>query len=210
MEVLTRILFLLEQQRKQQKDLADFLGINKNNITDWKSGKSKSYNKYLYQIATYLNTTPEYLKGETDIKEKPVQSFDNIFPIEKKKIPLLGEIACGEPIYANEDRESYVVSGTDIDADFCLKAHGDSMIGARILDGDIVFIKKTDVVNNGEIAAVIIEDEATLKRVYYYPDAGKLVLNAENPKYEPLVYVGDELNQIHILGKAIAFQSDVV
>ena len=66
------------------------------------------------------------------------------------------------------------------------------------------------MVNNCEIAAVIIEDEATLKRVYYYPDAGNLVLNAENPKYEPLVYVGDELNQIHILGKAIAFQSDVV
>lgn len=72
LEVLTRILLLLEQQQKQQKDLADFLGINRNNITDWKSGKSKSYNKYLYQIATYLNTTPEYLKGETDIKEKPV------------------------------------------------------------------------------------------------------------------------------------------
>lgn len=67
MEVLTRILSLLDQQKKQQKDLADFLGINKNNITDWKSGKSKSYNKYLYQIAAYLNTTPEYLKGETDI-----------------------------------------------------------------------------------------------------------------------------------------------
>jgi repressor LexA len=66
------------------------------------------------------------------------------------------------------------------------------------------------VVNNGKIAAVIIEDESTLKRMYYYPDAGKLVLNAENPKYEPLVYVGDELNQIHILCKAIAFQSDVV
>ena len=161
-------------------------------------------------IANYLNTTVEYLLGETDVKEKPMKSFENIFPIAKKKIPLLGEIACGEPIYANEDRESYVVSGTDIDADFCLKAHGDSMTGARILDGDIVFIKKTDVVNNGEIAAVIIEDEATLKRVYYYPDTGKLVLNAENPKYEPLVYVGDELNQIHILGKAIAFQSDVI
>lgn len=67
LEVLTRILSLLDQQKKQQKDLADFLGINKNNITDWKSGKSKSYNKYLYQIAAYLNTTPEYLKGETDI-----------------------------------------------------------------------------------------------------------------------------------------------
>ena len=83
MEALTRMLSLLEQQQKQQKDLADFLGINKNNITDWKSGKSKSYNKYLYQIATYLNTTPEYLKGETDIKEIPSdKSSNNLSPEE--------------------------------------------------------------------------------------------------------------------------------
>ena len=210
MSTINKIVALINASGFTNAEIAQQLNLNQQVITDWKSGKSKSYNKYLYQLAELLHTTPEYLKGETDIKEKPVQSFDNIFPIEKKKIPLLGEIACGKPIYANEERESYVVSGTDIDADFCLKAHGDSMIGARILDGDIVFIKKTDIVNNGEIAAVIIEDEATLKRVYYYPDAGKLVLNAENPKYEPLVYVGDELNQIHILGKAIAFQSNVV
>lgn len=107
-------------------------------------------------------------------------------------------------------RESYVIAGTDINADFCLRAHGDSMVGARILDGDIVFIKKADIVNNGEIAAIIIGDEATLKRVYYYPEKGTLVLRAENPKYEPLVYASEELNEIHILGKAIAFQGDVI
>ena len=83
------------------------------------------------------------------------------------------------------------------------------MSGARILDGDIVFIKEADVVNNGEIAAVIIDNEATLKRVYYYPEQGKLVLQAENPKYPPLVYVGEELNEIRILGRAVAFQSDI-
>ena len=83
------------------------------------------------------------------------------------------------------------------------------MIGARILNGDIVFIKEMPMVNNGEIAAVIIDNEATLKRVYYYPENGKLVLQAENPKYEPLVYIGEELNQIRILGKAVAFQSDI-
>lgn len=137
-------------------------------------------------------------------------TFDNLFTIEKKKIPLLGDIACGKPIYADEDRESYVIAGTDINADFCLRARGDSMIGARILDGDIVFIQHMEMVNNGDIAAVIIGDEATLKRVYYYPEKGKLVLNPENPKYEPLVYIGEELNEIHILGKAIAFQSDVI
>ena len=61
-----------------------------------------------------------------------------------------------------------------------------------------------------QIAAVIIGDEATLKRVYYYPDKQKLVLQAENPKYEPFVYVGSELDEINIIGKAIAFQSDVI
>ena len=97
----------------------------------------------------------------------------------------------------------------DIDADFCLRAKGDSMIGARIMDGDIVFIRNQPMVDNGEIAAVIIDDEATLKRVYYDRDAGKLMLVPENPKYSPLMYVGEELNNIRILGKAVAFQSDV-
>ena len=147
-------------------------------------------------------------KGAQKIRELNNQ-FDNIFPIETKKFPLLGEIACGEPIYADEDKESYIEAGADIKADFCLKAKGDSMINARILDGDIVFIRKQPMVDNGEIAAVIIDDEATLKRVYYYPEKNKLVLNPGNPKYEPLVYVNEELNEIRILGKAVAFQSTV-
>ena len=83
------------------------------------------------------------------------------------------------------------------------------MIGAGIHDGDIVFIRKQDIVDNGQVAAVIIDNEATLKRVYFYPDKAKLVLQAENPQYEPLVYVGEELEDIHILGRAIAYQSDV-
>lgn len=83
------------------------------------------------------------------------------------------------------------------------------MINARIHDGDIVFVRSQDTVENGEIAVVIIEDEATLKRYFYYPDQSKLVLQAENPKYEPFVYCGLELQNVKVLGKAIAFQSDV-
>ena len=142
--------------------------------------------------------------------KKSLPPYDNIFQIEKKKIPMLGEIACGEPIFANEDRESYVLVGTDINADFCLKAKGDSMIGARILDGDIVFIREQTIVDDGEIAAVIIDDEATLKRVYYEKEKNRLTLQAENPKYRPLSYEGEELDHIQILGKAVAFQSDIV
>jgi repressor LexA len=83
------------------------------------------------------------------------------------------------------------------------------MKDARIQNGDIVFVKKADIVNNGEIAAVIINDEATLKRVYYYPESSKLMLIAENSNYEPMVFTGDELEKIHIIGRAIAFKSNI-
>lgn len=139
-----------------------------------------------------------------------IETNDNIYPISVKKFPLLGEIACGEPIFVNEDRESYIMSGTDIDADFCLKAKGDSMIGARILDGDIVFIKKTDIVDNGEIAAVAVGDEVLLKRFEYAKEENILALHSENPMYKTKRYSGEELEHIRVLGKAVAFQSDII
>ncbi len=113
-------------------------------------------------------------------------------------------------IYADEDRESYIMAGTDIQADFCLKCKGDSMINARINDGDIVFIRQQNMVNNGEIAAVIIDNEATLKRFYYYKEANLVILKAENPKFKDLEYKDERLNEIRIIGKAVAFQSDVI
>ncbi len=125
-------------------------------------------------------------------------------PMPKKKIPMLGKIACGEPIYADEDFDTFVEVNSDLKADFCLTCSGDSMINANTFDGDIVFIRKQDIVDDGQIAAVIIEDEATLKRVYYDRKNNRLTLQAENPKYCPLVYIGEELNSIRILGKAVA------
>ena len=173
----------------------------------------------LETIADFFNCDLDYLLGKSDIvnmtqyKGLMLQqnaAFDNIFPIHTVRIPFLGEIACGEPIYADEDRESYVLAGTGIKADFCLRAKGDSMINARILDGDIVFIRRQDMVENGEIAAVIINDEATLKRVYYYRDKNLLILKPENPAYQDLIYTNEELETIKILGKAVAFQSDAI
>lgn len=167
----------------------------------------------IVKFAQVLGVTPSYLMGwedepsEPDALEVLMEKYDNIKPVKLKRFPLLGEIACGEPIFADEDKESYVMADMDINADFCLTAKGDSMINARINDGDIVFIKEMPMVDNGDIAAVIIDDEATLKMVYYYPDKGKLVLYPENPSYEPFIYVGEELNTIRILGKAIYFMS---
>lgn len=192
-----------------QEELATAAGTKKQTIHKYETGIiSNIPASKIKAIADKLGTTPAYLMGWEDVNI-PFEGHPDIFPITYKKFRVLGEIACGKPIYADEDRETVILADSKIDADFCLYAKGDSMIGARIMDGDIVFIKNQPTVDNGEIAAVIIDDEATLKRVYYYPDKNKLVLNPENPKYEPLVYIGDELNTIRILGKAVAFQSAV-
>ena len=82
------------------------------------------------------------------------------------------------------------------------------MINARIFDGDIVYIRQQDTIESGEIAAILIDDEATLKRVRLYSD--HVVLEPENPQYRPRVYWGEEMNNVHILGKAIAFTSSVL
>lgn len=206
---------LREQKKISQLKLANDIGVSRSTIAMWETERSQPDNDNLKLLSNYFNVSIDYLLGGNDKidfakhADDSHESYDNIFKIKKHRIPLLGEIACGQPIFASEDRESYVEAGTNINADFCLKAKGDSMINARILDGDIVFIREQPMVENGEIAAVIINNEATLKRVYYYKDEGKLILQAENPSFAPLMYVGQELNEVRILGKAIAFQSDV-
>jgi len=145
--------------------------------------------------------------GWTNEKQDAIQA-DNLFRIETRQFPMLGNIACGEPIFAEEQRELYINAGTELKADFCLRAKGDSMIGARIYDGDIVFIREQPDVENGEIAAVQIEDEVTLKRVYKYEN--RLELRPENPTHKVLNYEGETLNHIRILGKAVVFQSKVI
>ncbi len=109
----------------------------------------------------------------------------------------------------SEEWEGSIEAGSNLKVDYCLRCKGDSMINARIFDGDIVFIKQQPVVENGEIAAVIIEDEVTLKRVYFYPEENTVMLQPENPRYRPLIYSGSDLERIRILGKAIAFHSDI-
>lgn len=197
-----------------QAELAELLGyksrssINKIEVEGRDIPRSS-----IVKFAQVLGVTPSYLMGweeetsEPDALEVLMEKYDNIKPVKLKRFPLLGEIACGEPIFAQEDRESCVMADMDINADFCLTAKGDSMINARINDGDIVFIKEMPMVDNGDIAAVIIDDDATLKRVYYYPEDNTIQLIAENPKFKPLIYKNEELDQIRILGKAVYFMS---
>jgi repressor LexA len=190
-------------------ELALAVGTSKQTIHRYENGiiTNIPHDKILL-LAQTLGVSPGELMGWD--KKTGAQNASGVIPLSVKRLPIIGRIACGEPIYASEEYEGYAEMGTATDADFCLRASGDSMTGARIYDGDIVFIRSQDWVDNGQIAAVVIGDEATLKRVYYYPEDGRLVLSPENPRYAPLVYTKEELNSIKIIGKAVAFQSALV
>ncbi len=199
---------LMREKGVTQTDIINDLKINKSTISTWCNGSRLPRMDKVQLMADYLGVNKSDLIEDKGLANE--EEINNLYKIDKIKLPLLGSVACGEPIYADEDRESYIMVGTDIKADFCLRCQGDSMINARIYDGDIVFVRKQDIVNNGEIAVVIIDDEATLKRFYYYKEQNLVILKPENPKYEDIVLSGEKLNQVKVLGKAIAFQSDVI
>ena len=185
------------------EELADAIGSTRQTVHRYENGTITNIPpEKIELLAKRLEVSPSELLGwESEDADRRVNN--------KRKLPMLGEIACGAPILAEEIFDGYYYADGETEADFCLKAHGDSMIGARIYDGDTVFIRSQSTVNNGEIAAVIIGDEATLKRVYYYPEEEKLVLSPENPRYAPLVFVGEELSTVRIIGRAVAFQSKI-
>lgn len=189
-------------------DIAEKIGKNRATVYRYESSEIEDLpTSILEPLAKALSTTPAYLMGwETD----NIFSIPNIIPLpETKEIPLLGTIACGEPILAEENIEDYIKLDKAVDAEFALRCKGDSMIGARIRNGDIVYIHQQEDVENGEIAAVLIGNEATLKKVYKYPEKNMLVLKPANPEYEDFIYTGVELEEIKILGKAVGFYSKV-
>ena len=205
-KVLLRIREECFKNGMTQADLAAKLGISKSVISEWKSGKSRAYLKRLPEIAEILGTTPAYLL-QGDEWSRPVASNVVELPYTKR-VPLVGEIACGEPILAIENVVDFVNVPLGANADMALTCKGDSMTGARIMDGDIVYIRAQEDVENGEIAAVLIGDEATLKRVYKFPGVG-FVLSAENPAYDDMIFKEDDAKKVRIIGKAVAFTSFV-
>ncbi len=193
-----------------QDELAKRVGYSsRSSVNKIEIGKNLLTQPKIIIFAKALQTTPSYLMGWDESPKDELFNNSSIRPVTLKRFPILGEIACGKPIFASEEHEAYVDASANIKADFCVTARGDSMTGARIFNGDIVFIKEQSMVENGQIAAVVIDNEVTLKRWYYYPDKSKLVLQAENPNYEPFVYVGEELNTIRCLGRAVSFMSNL-
>ena len=188
------------------EELGALLGISRQTVYRYENGAIENVpREKLRKMAEIFGISEARLFGFEDSR----YSGEEIMSIGGALVPMLGEIACGEPIYADEEQGRFVLADARLGADFCLRAKGDSMTGARIHDGDIVFVHAQESVDNGDIGVVVISDEATLKRVYFYPAEEKLILVAENPAYAPLVYIGSELEEIRILGKAIAFQSAI-
>ena len=174
-------------------------GISKARISQYIHGIYMPNFSAILSLSSALNIDPDYLLGKSDLPRTGTKNSHSL--------KILGEIRCGDPTLAEEIYMGEISVSQSIDADFCLIAKGDSMIDARIYDGDYVFIKRSDMIENGKIGVCIVNGEATLKRIYYYPDEQKLILIPENKAYAPLSFVGEELLDVRILGQAVAFTS---
>lgn len=204
-----RIRQIRQEQDVTQQELADYIGVSKQAVYKYENNIVTNIpTDKVDAIAKRLKVSPAYLMGweeqPTPKPTSPAPIPPGFEPMPKmKKIPLIGSIACGDPITAEQNIEKMVDVPESIRCDFSLTCHGDSMVDAGIHDKDVVYIRIQPVVENGEIAAVRIDGEATLKRVYYNP--GTLTLMPANPAYAPMVYTGSQLEEVHIEGKAVGW-----
>lgn len=195
-ERLTLIKNTLKQHNMTYEDLSKSSNIPISTIMKVLSGHTKS---------PRIDTIIAIEKALGLDQRADIYSIPGVLPIATKKVPLIGTIACGSPILAVENIEDYIDMDETVHANFCLRCKGDSMINARIMDGDIVYIRQQETVENGQIAAVLVDGEATLKRLFFYGD--KIELRAENPTFAS-IYI-DNTHDIRIIGLAIAFLSSV-
>ena len=200
-ELSTRVRLRREELGLSQEQLAQRMGYrSKSSITKLEKGVNDIPQSKVEEFAAALETTPAWLMGLDNTAFVP-PGFEPL--PEMVRVPLVGSIACGTPITAEQNIECYIGVPAAWHADFALTCHGDSMVDAGIHDKDVVYIRIQPEVENGEIAAVRIDGEATLKRVYYNP--GTLTLMPANPAYAPMVYTGSQLEEVHIEGKAVGW-----
>ena len=198
----------LDVRGMTQAELAKRSGISKSSISRYIKGDWEGKQSAVYELAKALGVTEAWLMGydvpmESDTAPAIPPGFE---PLPKTvKRPLVGNIACGEPITAEENIEDYVDVPENVQCDFCLRCKGDSMIDAGIHDGDVVYIHIAPQVENGQIAAVRIDGEATLKRFFWNEETKTMTLLAENRNFAPLVYTGPILETVHVEGRAVGY-----
>lgn len=203
-----RIKKLRETRGLSQVELADAINVSKQTLYKYENDIITNIpSDKIEAIASILHSEPGYIMGWKQPDSGPIPQYSNISPVAKRSIPVLGQIACGEPILMDEQVELYVDAAGKFQCDYILWAKGDSMIGAGIHNGDAVFIRKQPTVENGEIAAVAIGDEATLKRFYFYPEKSMMILRAENPAFQDIIKTDDELADVIVLGRAMSVQT---
>lgn len=190
--------------------MSENLGVAEATFQRYESGVIKNIKyEHIVKMAILFNITPQVLMGwkEENIKKDDLSQIKNILDLKEVNIPVIGQIPCTTPQEAVEnaiEKTFQFPEDFKINFDYVLKCDGDSMINAGIYNNDFVFIKKQDIVNNGEIAVILIDGNATLKRFYYDLEENNITLLPENPQHPPKTYGGDKLNSIKIIGKAIA------
>jgi len=200
MDFGTNLKLLRKERGLSQDELAARLGTTKQVISRYENGQRVPRLSVVSDYARKLGVPLSRLSGE---------EMDAEAPAAGRRVPILGGAACGEPIYKPGDGTEFAVVDEDIACDFALIAQGDSMTGDRIHSGDLVFIRKQDTVRDGEIAAVALDNELTLKHVRRLRGAdGSVIftqLMSSNPAYAPIDIGGeDETRMVRILGKAVA------
>lgn len=189
----------LDEKNLTPTEFARIMGYPETTVFNWVHGKSYPRIDRIQQISDYFGI----LKSDLVEEKINLEDIPGVIPVKKgRMIPILGEIACGEPILARENYEGYFLADpTIVSGDFALRCEGDSMIDANIHDGDLVFIKQTPDVENGSIAAILIDDETTLKR--FYRNDNQIILQPENKRYNPIIITKEDGKNIKILGQVI-------
>lgn len=168
-KLIQRMKQVMNEKGITQAELSKRTGIRASSISDYLNNRYEPKQDKIYLIAEALSVNPGWLSGRDDSSATPKTdpfTLKNIVPIERRMVPIIGQIAAGKPILADEHIEAFLPCDTGVHADFGLVVSGDSMIGADIHDGDVVFIRSQPIVDDGQIAAVRIDDDATLKRFY--------------------------------------------
>ena len=197
-----RLKACMEEMDIKPSELSKLTGIDKSSISRYLKGDYVPKQLKVTILADALHVNAGWLFSGVQQKETDYSNIKNIVPLELKKVPLLGTIAAGKPILCDEHIELLLPCDANLNADFALRVHGDSMIDVSYFDGDIVFIHQQPVVEDGQIAAVRIDDSATLKRFYKIP--GGCMLLPENAKYKAMTFTSENCDDIAIIGIPVA------
>ena len=202
MSFSNNIRFLRKQRNLTQEELAEMVGYKSfTTIQKWETGDSEPNMGVLRQLADIFHLSISELV-ETDLESKatsrPLPS--NIILPSAHKLPIMGTICTGDGVVCEDDYQGTFIVDIDVKADYCLKVHGDSMIGANIYDGDIVFISKSYDFVQDQIYAIerLDYNEASLKRVTQ--DGDTLILNPCNPEYHAMV---TDYEEVRIIGRCV-------